>query len=166
MSEPTDPAKLDAKSWPVAAMTGTKSFTLSAAQADGLKKYLAQGGRLVVEAAGGSQEFTDSVKSQLLPLWGQAKLAPVASDHAIYRRPEKLGKIVYRGDFARTMGLEKDQGRLQAVVDGGRIVMVFSAEDLTAGLLGVPSYRLKGYSPDAAVSLMTNILCYLSDIKP
>jgi hypothetical protein len=166
VSEPTDPDKLDAKSWPVAAMTGTKSFTLTASQAAGLKKYLAQGGRLIVEAAGGSKEFADSAKSQLLPLWPQAKLAPVVWDHVIYRQPDKLDKIVYRGDFALTIGPDKDRARLQAVVDGGRIVMVFSAEDLTAGLLGVPSYRLKGYSPEAAVSLMTNILCYLNDIKP
>ena len=163
MSEPIDPAQLDAKAYPVAAMTGTKAFTLTAAQAEGLKKYMAQGGRLIVEAAGSSKEFADCVKRQI-PL--ADKLAPLVSDHVVYRQPEKLDKILYRGDFARTMGLDKSQGRLQAVVDGGRIVIVFSAEDLTAGLLGVPSYRLKGYSPESAVSLMTNLLCYLNDIKP
>ena len=166
VSEPIDPAQLDAKSYPVAAMTGTKGFTLTGAQADGLKKYIAQGGRLIVEAAGGSKEFADSVKAQFPPLFAKAQLASLVSDHAVYRQPEKLDKITYRSDYARTMGLDKNQGRLQAFVDGGRVVVVFSAEDLTAGLLGVPSYRLKGYSPETAVSLMTNILCYLSGSKP
>ena len=55
---------------------------------------------------------------------------------------------------------------LQAVVDGPRVVMVFSPEDLTAGMLGAAVYRLKGYAPETAVSLMTNILCNLADVKP
>lgn len=163
VSEPLEAADLDATKYPVAALTGSKAFTLTPAQAQGIKKYLAQGGRLLIEAAGGSKDFGDSVAREVAPLL-PGKLMPLSSEHAAYRQPGKLDRIVYRAEFGRTLG-EKPSGRLQGVLDGKRVVAIFSAEDLTAGVLGVPGYRLKGYAPDTAATLMTNILCYLADVK-
>ncbi len=156
VSGPMEIEKLDVRHWPIAAMTGTRSFHLSGSQATALRKYIAAGGRLVVDAAGGSKEFRDSARGEIAGLYGQAKLAELASDHAIYHRPEKIDKIIYRGEPSPDRA--GAGGRLEVIVDGQKVLAVFSPDDLTTGLLGVGVYKLRGYSPQTAQSLMMNIL--------
>jgi hypothetical protein len=165
LSDPIDAAGLDAKTHPVAAISGTGAFTLTAPQREGLKKYLAQGGRLIIEAAGGSREFADSARKELLPLYPAAQAGVLVSNHPIYRAPEPIKKVTFRPDFAATLGQGRNDVRLQAVVEGQRVVMVFSPEDISAGMLDVPVHGLRGYAPQTATSLMTNILCNLAEVK-
>jgi len=43
--------------------------------------------------------------------------------------------------------------------------VLLSEPDITTGLLGIPVYRLRGYSPDSAEQLMTNILFQAGGVK-
>jgi hypothetical protein len=158
VSPPMPPTKLDARTCPIAVMTGTAPFRFSAASTDALMRYLAQGGTVIVDAAGGSDAFASAVESQLLPLLGEAH--PLAQA-VVMSGPEKVS-ISYRRELATSLGDLKDQLRLQAVEMNHRPAIIFSREDLTAGLVGYPSYQVRGYSPAAATAIMTNLLCYLS----
>ncbi len=55
--------------------------------------------------------------------------------------------------------------RLQGVERGGRLVIIYSREDLTAGLVGQAVDGIIGYDPATATSLMTRILDYAADDK-
>ena len=55
--------------------------------------------------------------------------------------------------------------RLEAWTLDGRPVIIFSADDLTAGLVGYPRWGLKGYDPETAFELMRNILLFASGQK-
>ena len=164
VSEPMDITALDVSKWPIAAMTGTDAFTLSPAEKAALKKYLAAGGSLVADAAGGNKTFADSLAEHVLPLAGEGKRGLVATD-VLLAGPAGGGKVAYRRDLAMALGPQRNQPRIQGVSVGGRLVIILSGDDLTGGLVGYPCYKLKGYSPDSAVRLMTNILCHLAGVK-
>ena len=45
-----------------------------------------------------------------------------------------------------------------AGMSGGRLAILFSRDDLTAGALGCCGYRIRGYSPSAASTILANVV--------
>ena len=154
---PVEPGKLDVAKTPVAAMTGTADFRLPREQARALTDYLAGWGTLIVDAAGGSRAFAVAVEREILGLLGEQVPRPLPDDHAAYAGLPK-GAARFRSDFAQTLGPEAGKPRLVAVRDGERPAIIFSPDDLTAGLLGRPIHGVRGYKPEVAVELMLNLL--------
>ncbi len=170
-------AALDAAKYPVAAMAGTDEFKLTSQEQQALKKYLTAGGTLIIDAAGGSKAFADAIGKQIVPLVPNGRHGRLASWIA-YNGPEKIDRVYYRRQFAMMLGRDKKDHRLRCVLigrdkpsglpggltDGGRVAVIYSPEDLTAGLLGYPAYAIRGYRPDSAVALMTNLLYYAAGV--
>lgn len=165
VSPPVAIAALDPSRWPVAAMTGTASFALTAGEAAALTKYLTGGGMLVVDAAGGSHEFAEAVEKHILPLAPGGRAGPIAPEHPIFRGVAKVGPVRYRRAMAAVLGEARHRPRLQGVERGGRLVIVFSRDDLTEGLLAAACHGLRGYAPQTAVGLMTNIVCHAAGVN-
>lgn len=162
VSEPMDIAALDAAKWPVAAITGTGDFALTAQEATAIKKYLAAGGTLVADAAGGSRAFTTAFEKEVLPLLPDGIPGQLTPGHAIY----KGVKIAYRRQFAMFLGAEARAGRLQCVEQGDRVPVIYSPDDLTAGLAAIHYAGIRGYTPETSVDLMLGILRYAAGVKP
>lgn len=167
VSEPMPIGDLDANDRPIAHMTGTDPFVLSEREKTALRKFFASGGTLVADAAGGSRLFARSVTEQIFPLAGGDKTGELAQEHATFQAgPYKLTKVQYRNEYTQTLGQsDKTRPRLRAVLKKDRPIALLSEPDITTGLLGIPVYRLKGYSPDSAEQLMTNILFQAEGIK-
>lgn len=160
---PIDIAGLDFAKHPIAGMTGTGDFKLKASEREALKKFLAAGGTLVVDAAGGAKPFADAVERELFGLIPGGIVGDVASNSPVYAGV----RISYRREFATALGeTARTQGRLRGVQDDQRLAIIFSPDDLTAGLVGYPVYGLRGYSPDTAANLMMNILLNAAGVKP
>lgn len=160
VSEPMEIAKLDAAQWPAAAMTGTAWFEFTDEQKRALVKYVAAGGTLVVDAAGGSDAFAAAAESQIRNLLPGGEYVLIPGKHAIYDKAgPRIDKVRYRR-ATRTSVIDPRKPRLRGVSYKGRIAIVFSRDDLTAGLVGYPCWGLKGYKPDSAFALMRNILLY------
>lgn len=154
----------DVRDAKVVHITGTKPLALDPAAQMALKKAIDNGGTLVIDAAGGSSAFAASVE-KLLPLLASEPLEPIAPDHALYSAGgEKLGDVKYRDYAARVIGAARDP-RLQGIERDGRFVILYSREDLSAGLVGQPVDGIIGYTPDSATALMTRILHYAADAK-
>ncbi len=164
VSELTPVERLDANMWPIAAMTGTEAFRLTKAQAAALERYFEAGGTLVVDAAGGSEAFAAAVRKELFPLAGAGVDEPIPHRHPIYGNL-RLGVIGYRRDYARALGDGAGVGRLRGVREGERYAIIFSPDDLTAGLVGGPVYRLRGYTPEAATALMASVLMNAAGVR-
>ena len=160
VTSPLPIAELDARSHPVAAMTGTDAFSLDEQETGSLKKYFREGGTLIVDAAGGSRKFDQAVERQILTLPDDAEIGPIAAKHTIYAGPEVVDKVTYRRGFALALGPARNAPRLIAVKSGNRLAIIYSREDLTAGLMGYQLHGIRGYSPQSASALMTNIVCY------
>ncbi len=166
VSEPMPITSLDAADRPIAVMTGTESFRLSGAELAALDDYFDRGGRLIIDAAGGARAFAEAALEQIAPLAmaSAGRIEPLP-DELVCDGPEPIGRVGYRRDYASTLPrLSRRRHRLQGIYRGERLVVVFNAEDLTAGLLGCPIYRVRGYSPPSAAAIMTNLLCNLADV--
>lgn len=53
-----------------------------------------------------------------------------------------------------------DRPRLRALSHNGRLAVIFSADDITAGLVGYPRWPLRSYEPDSAFALMRNAVLF------
>src|SRR5438105_7175787 len=75
--------KLDAKTYPLAHLTGTASYKLNDKQKQELKSYVQGGGTLLVDACGGSSAFATDVGPELTSLFagGKAALDVLPPDH-------------------------------------------------------------------------------------
>jgi len=159
LSGPIDLAGLDPARWPVAAMTGTAAIPFDPRQGDAVRAYLLGGGTLIVDAAGGNEQFAAAVREQLMSLLPDARWGPVPSAHPIFTaggRP--ITKVRYRPSV-------QGAPRLWGLWVGGRLAAVVSRYDLTAGLAGVRCRDVKGYMPRSAFDIMRNILIYVTGKK-
>jgi hypothetical protein len=151
---------LDPKDWPLAAMTGTQAFALSVSEKLALQKYLAGGGTLIIDAAGGSRDFAESVERHVLPLVPNGIRAAIAPS-LILEGPEPVTQVTYRRAYALSLGAAKNRPRIQTVSTPDRVLIVYSADDITAGLVGTNWHGIEGYAPDTAIRMMTNLLTHL-----
>ncbi len=157
--------KLDPGKHPLAVMTGTRSLKLSAGQSRALKAYLQKGGTLIVDAAGGSKPFATSVEEQILTLPdAAAQTRLLLSDKVFSRGLMPMKSVTYRRDVALRMSERtRNLPRVVGVASGGRMVIFYSAEDLTAGLVGYRHAGIRGYAPKSATAIMANLLHYASN---
>ena len=173
VSSPMELKDLKASDWPIAAMTGTSSFTFTEDERQALRKYLTDGGLLLIDAAGGSKSFTKSAEEEIGKLFSsdvRYRLIPI--DHKIYDnssfgidKPAGKKPLPWVSYRRATRVLASHRPRLKGLWYKGRLVVIFSRDDLTAGLLGYPCWGLSGYSPNSAFALVRNIVLYASGKK-
>ena len=160
LSAPVSLAELNAAEQPVAVMTGTGALTLTPEELAGLKKYLGAGGTLIADAAGGSKAFAEAMERQLANLLPGASYRRIPRDHALYTKAgPAIEKVRYRRALRVAFGASSTP-RLRGLFFKDRLAVIFSPEDLTAGLVGYACWGLKGYQPDSAFALMRNAVLY------
>jgi hypothetical protein len=149
----------------IAHWTGTTKVALSDAQRSELKKFVTAGGTLIIDAAGGSPQFASTAEAELIKTFGDDKSFQQAlpPDHPLFSfGDQKAVSIGYRR-FARDALVGKLKApRLRGIQVNGRLAVIFSAEDLSEGLVGQPIDGILGYDPETATSLMSSILQYAS----
>lgn len=149
----------------IAHLTGTFELKLTDAQQDEIKKFIAAGGTLLIDAAGGSTSFATAVEAELGKLFPNDKLALLPPEHPIFAAGGDQTPVNYRSFAKRTLG-RVNAPRLQGITIENRLSVIYSREDLSVGLVGQEVDGIIGYSPESATHLMTSILNTLSGIKP
>lgn len=155
----------------IAHLTGTTQFTLNEAQKKALKDFVAAGGTLIVDAAGGSADFAESTERELAAVFGGQATHPgvvLAPTHPVFAilnsNPEDKRGPLYR-KFAVARHGELNVPRLRGIEQGGKVKIFYSEEDLSAGLVGEPVDGILGYSPEAATDIMRGIVRYASGVN-
>lgn len=150
----------------VAHLTGTTAFKFDSEARAELADFVARGGTLVVDAAGGAGAFAESAEQELGAVFGgeavKAMARPLRSDHPAFTLPgARIDRFGYRR-FAR-----KKVGELRGVRVNGiraansdRIGVFYSRDDLSGGLVGQPVDGISGYDVATATAIMRNILLY------
>ncbi len=145
-------------------ITGTGAMNLSEAAQDAIRKFVAGGGTLMIDAAGGNSEFVNSADQLLAALWPiEAKQLdePMKVDHALFGASgKKQTEFRYRGGVRAQAGLRAPN--IRAITINDRPAVLYSREDLSVGLVGMPIAGVAGYDPDSATQLMKNVLMYVS----
>jgi hypothetical protein len=102
------PAALTGKK--IAHLTGTGPCKLSAAEVEGIKQFIKEGGTLVIDAAGGNRQFAQSMEGQFKAIFGddagQLNQA-LPPDHILYTTGGALQGITYRAFARATLGSVK-----------------------------------------------------------
>jgi hypothetical protein len=160
-------ANLDFKTTPVAHMTGTTGFPVNAGDVAVVKKFLADGGTLIVDAAGSSPNFKTSFEKLLQEVTGKAATS-IPADSKVYTGvggdSVNAAKTDYRLFYRLTVG-NRSTPQLKGVEMDGRWAVIYSEEDITSGLLGTNTWGILGYAPESAVNLARNMLLYAVDPK-
>lgn len=153
------PTALSSGGYPVADLTGTGKFTLSPADRAAIKQFVASGGTLIVDAAGGDVLFADAAENELNAIFG-AKTEALDSTHPVYSVPGiKLEKIGWRR-FVGERIADKSRAQLRGITVDGRTAVFFSREDLSEGIVGEPVDGVLGYDPATATQLMAAMLTF------
>jgi len=155
---PTDIEHLPASDAKVAHLTGTGPLKLTDDQRRILREFVEAGGTLIVDAAGGDEDFARSAQDALIRTFQPADLRPLSVSAPVFDIPGlKIESVRYRG---RLGGRQRGKGKpdLRAIHIDERPAVFFSREDITCGLVGYPSYLCRGYQPESAYRIMRNII--------
>ncbi len=135
-------------------VTGTRAFAFDEPTRKALKTYLDNGGRVFFEAAGGNDAFTASARAELTKWYGADAIKPLPAGHPLLGENVKVSYRAYR-----PAGLDTPTGpSLFAVESNGRVVALLSGQDFSAGLVGVQTDGIVGYTPESARALMLRVL--------
>jgi hypothetical protein len=152
--EPVKPGVGKLAAYKIAHLTGTGKLPLDDAAVAEIRGFVKGGGRLVIDAAGGSADFAEAAEALLLRLFPDAKPKVLPPDHPWYQFEHDPIPIDYRAYARRTLLSGLRTGRLQAVEVDNRLAILFSREDLSVGLVGQGFDGIMGYAPETATRLM------------
>lgn len=164
---PPDNAKLF--DYPIVFMHGRRSFKFNNAERKSLHDFLSRGGFLFADSICANAEFAESFRREFQTIFPEAKWQRIPSDHAIFTN-------TYRGFDLKTVSLRDPQARgedekltarivktsplLEGFEIDGRLVVVFSPNDLSCALENSQSLECKGYTRDDAARIAANIVLY------
>jgi hypothetical protein len=158
-----DPAKDDLSPYPFLYLTGLDDFTLPADAVEKLRKYVEDGGTLLINNALGLASFHQAVPRELARVFPDKRLKQLAPGHAIYSSLFKVTRVDYSPVLRKSKGKELGNRPVLygiAFGDSGRIGVIYSPYDLEAGWNEVYYPLARGYDPASAQLLGMNIITY------
>jgi hypothetical protein len=105
-----------------------------------LKGFLADGGTLIVDAAGGAEPFASALESQLGSLIAGEGFQTLPATHpALTGGGDEAVPVAYRPYAQKLVAGRANVPRIKALKIGNRPAVLFSREDLSVGLVGTRS---------------------------
>jgi len=155
---PIEIARLPESGAKRAVLTGTGKLTLSDAEKATLTAWLGAGGRLLIDAAGGDKDFAESAEAIVEEMLGRRSARTLSGTAGLYNvKGFEIERVNYRRNLREVLG-ESAGPRVRAVLRDGQAVAYLSGDDITCGLVGYPSYTVRGYTPETAYELVRNFL--------
>jgi hypothetical protein len=138
--------------------------SLTADQRNAIRQFVAGGGTLIVDAAGGAAEFADSIEPELRTLFPQAGKEGgeiIPPEDPLYTQTFfKIKQVGWRRFALDSVVGNKRFPRIRGIKVGNRVGVYYSRYDLSAGLVGQPVDGITGYDPRTATELMADIILY------
>ena len=157
------PTALNSFSWdpaeiPLLYLTGwTPMPELSDVMVQKLRRYLYDGGTMVIHAQCGRPEFVGSARKQIARLLPNRELAPIDTDSPLFHAYHKIGTMRVRKD---DLAFRAMPPYLETVYLGCRPAVIFSPIDLNCGWDVAKNPIMGGilYHQDDATALGVNII--------
>ncbi len=146
----------------VAHLTGTQALSFTPEERKDITDFINGGGTLLIDSAGNSEAFTDSIQWELVTMFGDqaAQLRqPIAAGDALY---QGLALPVESRRYARSVEKDFHTPQLRGIRVGDHWGVLFSREDLSSCLAGIYTDGLVTYTPESATALIGQILENLS----
>ncbi|MGE5611264.1 MAG: DUF4159 domain-containing protein [Bacillota bacterium] len=151
---------LKSDAWPVAHLTGAARYELPEAEIGALRRYVEDGGVLLIDACGGSNDFDQSTQAMLRHAFPQSQLRPIPVDHPVLSGKGNLMIALPKPEFRPSVS--GGDWSLQ-ILSSGKGHVIYSALDLTWGLLGMNTWGVRGYQPTYAQNLVRNVVLWAAD---
>lgn len=151
--------------FPVAHLTGATADTFTPAEIEALRQYVAAGGVLLIDPAGGPGPFEVSFRDVLLPAaFPEARPELIAPTHPLLSTgPPGMQDLAVPKLRRMTIdALGSHAGRVMEL-RFGRGHVIFTPLDLTSGLLGTNTWGILGFAPDYAQALVQNVILWALD---
>jgi hypothetical protein len=173
VTEPTAPpftegglAAADLAKYDVAYLAGTKALVLSAEDREALKSFVAAGGSVWLEAVTGSLDFDQSVKQFAQDMGWELKMLPATHGLMTGRMGAAVGYNLTTGvEFRRALRVSRigrPNAELVGLLDGDRLVGVYSPLDVLFSMNPYEAWSCKGYQPTDAEAVATNVALYFT----
>jgi hypothetical protein len=157
-------AELRIWNYPMAHLTGTAMYAPTDDEVAAMRRYVEEGGVLLIDACGGSSLFNQSVTGVLARAFGQEQMRAMGAEHPILAGSaagmDSLPKVMLRPYAEQKLG--KGAGRIE-LMHVGKGWVIYSPLDLTTGLLGTNTWGIVGYRPGYAQSLVKNVMLWVGD---
>lgn len=148
---------------PLVHIAGTEPVAFSASQIESMKQYVAGGGSLFFENAGGRGPFAQSVMDMLLKAFPEGRIRPLPLSSPILTGKDAAGydltTVAYRPYTLLKTG-QVTKPRISAIMIDNQPRILLSGDDLTSAMLNQPVWGVLGYTADSAQKLMANIIAY------
>jgi hypothetical protein len=159
----TSPADLEPKECPMIWFTGRGTCEATDAVVEGLRKYIAKGGLVALNANMGDRQFAAAAEvlaKRILPDAVPSVINdkdPISSGLVYRERGEPLTNPGFRYSL-KAAGVRRIE--LTGYRTGDRWGVIVSPHDVFLPLLGTPIWGCQGYTTDTAQKIATNIYLY------
>ena len=153
----------------VAYVTGAGAITFTPEEKQALKDYAGKGGFLWFEGSCGSGTFEASLRQLAGEMGWTLKLLPNNNGLLTGRMDPGLGYnltsgVEFRAGF-RKARLGRQYAEFFGIFSGEKMIGVYSPLDIVFAATDYEAYNCKGYKPEDAASVMTNLAIYISTLK-
>jgi hypothetical protein len=152
--KPVDAVAGQLAPYPFLYMTGHRDPRFSDAEVDALRRHLQAGGFLFVNNCCGRSAFDQKVRETVARVFPDAKLAAVPAEHPVYR-----AFFTVQSARDRQSGAARAP-ELEGITVKGRLVLVYSKNDMVTQLKQVSDPFGNGYDAESCRKLSVNILAY------
>ena len=156
---------LNAKTYPFAHLTGTAQYNATPDEAAAVKKYVDDGGVLLIDLTGGTGSFDQSIRSSLLGIaFPSSNLGFIPPTHPLLQ-PGPSGMEDLTHSRLRPYAIEKlgTSGNNLSLFKSGKGHVIFTNLDITSGLLNTGTWGIIGYEAATAQNLMKNAILWTVD---
>ncbi|NNM84721.1 MAG: DUF4159 domain-containing protein [Phycisphaerales bacterium] len=168
VASPVELGSLDAAQTPVAFMAGKDDFEIHWQVEEHIRRYLRSGGTLFMAAVGGSAKFMRAARRFVGETFPGANLEPISLPDKIFAGRTvgsiKLTKVHFRRRWLRTHP-QATAPDLWGIRRHGRWVVIVSPADVIAGMTGLHTWNINGYTSQSARAVVADVLLYAGGSK-
>ena len=154
----TDPSLFE---MPFGYLTGTTDFAFTEEERAALRRFLMNGGVLLVEAGEGRKSFDTAFRQEIAAILPGKPLTALPASHELFRRPISAEKVKARPALAVKHGNQIEmQPEMYGVELNGTLSVIYTPNDLSAGWERALAPYALGYESKDATALGLNVLYY------
>ncbi|MFO0908642.1 MAG: DUF4159 domain-containing protein [Isosphaeraceae bacterium] len=153
---PRDPNLVN---FPLVYIHGRASLAFGADDLAALRRHIDPGGgTLFADAACGSPAFDGAFRKFVAELLPDQPLVPIPRDDEIYTK--KVGYDLADVQYSKAAGGQRDFPQLEGIKINGHWAVIYSKYDIGCALERHQGLDCKGYTPESALRIATNIVVY------
>jgi len=146
---------------PILYRSGHFHFEFTPAEREKLRKFMLDGGMLILNTGLGSKPFYDSAKKELETIFPEVHLQRLSSDHPIFHSYYDLDRVKYRpGVYKGFFGYQGNEPWFDGVTINCRTVAVISRWCMAVGWEDTENDAYQAYQSEDAKKLGVNLFSY------